>query len=75
MISARSRPGIEVDQCLLRVRRQARRDAVRVHLFGVQAVGLQDHLVALSVGEPLHLVLDRGAVPDTGRIDDPGVER
>jgi hypothetical protein len=58
----------------LRVYRQAGRDAVRVHFFGVEPVGLQDDLMALAVGEALDLVLDRRAVPNARRVDDAGIE-
>src|SRR3989442_15073865 len=63
------------DEGLLSVDGQTRRNAVRVHLLGVEPVGLQDHLMALAIREALDLVLDGGAIPDPRRVDDPRVER
>src|SRR2546425_742474 len=62
------------DERFLSVHGQARRNAVRVHLLGVEPVGLQDHLMPLAVGEALDFVLDGRAVPNARRVDDPGVE-
>jgi hypothetical protein len=63
--------GDRAHERFLRVGRQARRDPVRVHLLGVEPVRLQDHLVAIAIGEPLDLVLDGRAVAHAGRVDHP----
>src|SRR5690606_28171347 len=54
---------------------QARGDPVRVHAIGIQALGLEKHLVTIAVGEAHDLVLDRGAVAWAATRDLPAVHR
>ena len=54
---------------------QAGRDAVRVDLVGVEALGLDEDLVGGPVGEALDFVLDRRAVAGPHAFDLAGVHR
>ena len=54
---------------------QAGRDAVRIELVGVQALGLHEHLVLRAIGEAHHLVFDGRAVPRPDGLDHAGVHR
>ena len=60
---------------LLHVEWQAGRNAVRVDLVGIQPLGLDEDLVRALVGEPDHLVLDRGTVARADALDDSGEHR
>jgi len=62
-------------QLQLHVERQRGGDTVGVDLHHVQALRLDEDLVAVAVGEADHLVLDRGAVARTDALDLPGVQR
>jgi hypothetical protein len=68
-------PGDRAHEGFLHVDGKAGRDAVGIHLFGVQAVGLEDHLMAIAVGEAVNLVLDGGTVAHARGFDHAGVER
>ncbi len=60
---------------LLHVERQAGRDAVRIHLVGIEALGLDEDLVRSLVGEPHDLVFDRRAIAWADALDHAGEER
>ena len=59
----------------LEVLRQRRRHALDIHFVGREALRLDEDLVAVAVGKPHDLVLDRRAVPRAGRPDRTAVER
>ena len=59
----------------LDVARQRRRDPVGIDRVVLQPLGLEKDVVARAVGEPHHLVLDRGAVARAGALDAPAIER
>ena len=67
--------GDRAQQLFLHVARQRGRDAVGIDGVVVQALGLEEDLVPLAVGEPDDLVLDRGAVAHALRGDLAGVHR
>ena len=67
-------PGNAVHDPLLHLRRQGGGNAVHVALKGVQALGFDEDLVALALGEFDHLVLDGGAVAGSDTLDDPAVK-
>ncbi len=62
-------------QLQLHLEGQRGRDAVGVDLGDIQALGLDEHLVAGLVREAHHLVLDRGAVARADPFDLAGVQR
>jgi hypothetical protein len=72
---ATSKPGRLLHQFQLHRVRQTGGDAVRIQLLGVQTLRLDEHLVAVLVGEANHLVFDRRAVARTGTLDLAGVHR
>ena len=53
----------------LHVEREARGDAVRVDLVGIESFRLDEDLVRVALGEPHHLVLHRRAVPRPRPVD------
>ncbi len=59
----------------LHVERQAGRDAVRIDLVGLQALGLDENLVRGLVGEAHDLVFDRRAVARADAFDHAGEHR
>ncbi len=59
----------------LHVERQGSGNPVRIELVGIQAFGLDEHLVAGLVGETVDLVLDRRAVARPHAFDHAGIHR
>ena len=62
-------PGHRLHRGQLDVERQRGGNAVGVDLLGRQALGLQEDLVAVLVGEAVHLVFDAGAVARPHALD------
>ncbi len=76
--------GHEAERRRLDVLRERRREPVDVDLVGRPALGLEEQLVPVAVGEPVDLVLDGRAVAralalnapgEHGRALEPGPER
>ena len=70
-----SKPWMVRTNSILHVVRQAGRDAVRIHLVGVEPFGLDEDLVRGLVGEPDYLVLDARAVARAHAFDLAGEHR
>ena len=68
-------PGDQPDHGVLHVAGKAGRQPVDIDLSRVAALGLQEQLVAVLVGEADHLGLQRWAVAGPGRLDLAGVHR
>ena len=68
-------PGNPADEARLHVFRQRGRDAVGIDRVVVEPLGFEKDLVARTLGEAHHLVLDRGAVARPGTLDAPGIDR
>ena len=68
-------PANAAHEFVLHVERQARRDAVRIDLVRVEALGFDEDLMRIARGKTHDLVLDRGAVARSDAFDDASEER
>ena len=59
----------------LHIKRQRRRNPVRVNLVRIQTFRLQKHVMAGLIGKAMNLVFDRRAVTRAHALDHPGVHR
>src|ERR1700682_4321267 len=64
-----------MDNAVLDIRRQGRRDPVEVQPGVLQAFRLDEYLMSFLVGKADHFVLDGGAVARAGGLDLAGVHR
>ena len=69
MLQARN----ELEECVLDVAWQTRRNAVDVDLGGLTSFRLEKQLVRIFFGKPHHFVFDRWTIPRPARADLPAV--